>query len=125
MSPQVPERTKEPSINEDISICVLPEKLKKSPNEIIVAIQSLERRICPSSECLSIITETSKRNTQLIYAQSLSTVVGYLIYINTCFGLRIHKVCVTETFRRRHVATKLIQRVCELARKVGKGIDLW
>ena len=40
-------------------------------------------------------------------------------------GLRIHKVCIAEAFRRQHVATKLIQRVCGIAQKAGKDVDLW
>src|SRR5215471_5865222 len=110
MEKQVPEITENISTTENITITVLPDKLKKSRNDILAAIQSLERRTFPSSECLSIITEISKRNTQLIYAQSLSNVVGYLIYINTSSGLRIHKVCIAEAFRRQHIATQLIQR---------------
>ena len=110
---------------DDITIFILPDKLKKSSNDILTAIQSLERRTFPSSECLSIISETSKRNTQLLYVQSPSVIIAYLIYINTSSGLRIHKVCVAENFRRQRVATKLIQRVCGLAQKAGKDIDLW
>ena len=125
MEKQVPEITENISTTENITITVLPDKLKKSRNDILAAIQSLERRTFPSSECLSIITEISKRNTQLIYAQSLSNVVGYLIYINTSSGLRIHKVCIAEAFRRQHIATQLIQRVCALAQKTGKDVDLW
>lgn len=125
MARHVPETTENTSTSEDITITALPDKLKKSPNDILTAIQSLERRTFPSSECLSIITEISKRNTQLIYAQSSSSVIGYLIYINTSSGLRIHKICIAEPFRRRRIATKLIQRVCGLAQKAGKDVDLW
>lgn len=127
MGRQVTEITENTSTCEDIAIYVLPDKLKKSANDITTAIQSLERRTFPSSESLSITTETSKRNTQLLYAQSSSStkIIAYLIYINTASGLRIHKVCVAEAFRRQHVATKLIQRVCEIAKKVGKDVDLW
>jgi ribosomal protein S18 acetylase RimI-like enzyme len=125
MGRRVPETTDDASTSEDITITVLADKLKRSPNNILTAIQSLERRTFPSSECLSIMTEISKRNTQLIYAQSSSSVIGYLVYINTSSGLRIHKVCVAEAFRRQHIATKLIQRVCGLAHKTGKDIDLW
>ena len=122
MGRQVPD---DASTSENITITVLAEKLKRTPNDILAAIQSLEWRTFPSSECLSIVTETSKRNTQLIYAESSSNVVGYLIYINTSSGLRIHKVCVAEAFRRQHIATKLIQRVCGLAQNAGKDVDLW
>jgi ribosomal protein S18 acetylase RimI-like enzyme len=125
MERHVPENTENTSTSKNITITVLADKLKKSPNDILTAIQSLERRTFPSSECLSILTETSKRNTQLIYAQSSSSVVGYLIYITTSSGLRIHKVCVAEAFRRQHIATNLIQRVCGLAQKTGKDVDLW
>jgi len=109
----------------DVSIAILPEKLKRSANEIVTSVQSLERRTFPSSECLSIETETSKRNTQLLYAQSSSEFIGYLIYINTSSGLRIHKVCVAESFRRQGIASRMIRQICEIARKAGKDIDLW
>ena len=125
MGRQVPETIDNTSTNDDITIHVLADKFKKSSNDILTAIQSLERRTFPSSECLPIITETSKRNTQLIYAQSSSSVIGYIIYINVSSGLRIHKICVAEAFRRQHIATKLIQRICGLAQKNGKDVDLW
>lgn len=125
MGIEVLETKENESTADDVSIFVLPDKLKKTSNDITIAIQSLERRTFPSSECLTIITEISKRNTQLLYAQSSSSVIGYLIYINTSLGLRIHKVCVAEPFRRQHVATKLIQRVCEVAQNAGKDVDLW
>ena len=102
-----------------------PDKLKKSENGTLNAIQSLERRTFPSSECLSIVTETSKRNTQLLYEQSSSEIVGYLIYINTSSGLRIHKVCVAEAFRRQGIASRMVRQVCEIAQKTGKDVDLW
>lgn len=125
MGRQLQQTPGDASTSDEVTIFVLPDKLKKTSNDITSTIQSLERRTFPSSECLSIITETSKRNTQLLYAQSTSTIIGYLIYINTAFGLRIHKVCVAEPFRRQHFATKLVQRVCKLAQKAGKCIDLW
>jgi len=121
----LPETAGDSSTSDGFTIFVLPDKLKKTSNDITTAIQSLERRTFPSSECLSIIAETAKRTTQLLYARSPSAIIGYLIYINTASGLRIHKVCVAEPFRRQHVATKLVQRVCELAQKAGKDIDLW
>lgn len=112
--------------DDDVAIFVLPERLKKTTNDVLAAIQSLERRTFPSSECLSILTETAKRNTQVLYAvSSSSNVVGYLIYINTTSGIRIHKVCVAEKFRRQHIATRLIQEVCALVQKGWKDIDLW
>lgn len=125
MRRQLPQTPGDASTSDEVTIFILPDKLKKTSNDITCTIQSLERRTFPSSECLSIITETSKRNTQLLYAQASSTIIGYLIYINTVFGLRIHKVCVAESFRRQHVATKLVQRVFKLAQKAGKDIDLW
>jgi len=111
--------------NNNVTISVLPDKLKKTPNNILNAIQSLERRTFPSSECLSILTETSKRNTQLLYAQSSSEIIGYLIYINTSSGLRIHKVCVAEAFRRQGIASSMVRQVCEMAQRAGKDVDLW
>lgn len=102
--------------------------LAKSPNPIVAAIQSLERKTFPTSEALNIQTEVSKRNSHLTFARPLSpneNIIGYLIYINTSGGLRIHKVCVSEKFRRRRVATTLVECVCEEARKAGKNIDLW
>jgi ribosomal protein S18 acetylase RimI-like enzyme len=119
------DKSSEQIASDAISICTLSEKLKKSPNDILNAIQSLERRTFPSSECLAIAAETSKRNTQLLYAQSSSGIVGYLIFIHTPSGLRIHKVCIAEAFRRRGIATGLIERVCDIAGKAGKDIDLW
>lgn len=119
------EKPPAPATNYAISICTLSEKLTKAPNDILNAIQSLERRTFPSSECLAIAAETSKRNTQLLYAQSSSSIVGYLVFIHTPTGLRIHKVCTAEAFRRRGVATSLIERVCDIASKAGKDIDLW
>jgi ribosomal protein S18 acetylase RimI-like enzyme len=119
------EKPREPATGDGISIFTLPEKLKKSPNDILNAIQSLERRTFPSSECLAILAETSKRNTQLLYAQSSSGIVGYLVFIHTPGGLRIHKVCIAEAFRRRRIATSLIEKVCDIASKAGKDIDLW
>jgi ribosomal protein S18 acetylase RimI-like enzyme len=120
------EKPPELATSDCVSVCTLSEKLKKSPNDILNAIQSLERRTFPSSECLAIIAETSKRNTQLLYAQSSSSIVGYLIFVHTPGGgLRIHKVCVAEAFRRRGIATDLIERVCDIASKAGKDIDLW
>lgn len=122
MGRRIPEAKQEKN---SVTISVLPEKLKKSANDFLAAIQSLERRTFPSSEGLSISTETSKRNTQLLYAQSSSEIIGYLIYINTSSGLRIHKVCVAESFRRQGIASKMIRQVCQVAQKAGKGIDLW
>jgi ribosomal protein S18 acetylase RimI-like enzyme len=119
------EKVQEPAPSDDIVIYTLSEKLKKSPNDILSAIQSLERRNFPSSECLAIMTETSKRNAQLLYAQSSSSIVGYLVFIHAPSGLRIHKVCIAEAFRRRRIATRLIERVCDIARRAGKDIDLW
>ena len=113
------------SITPDISIHTLLSKSSKTAEAILSAIQALERRTFPSSECLSISTETSKRNTHLLYAQCSSTVVAYVIYINTSSGLRIHKVCVAESFRRKGMATILIERICQVAKKSGKDIDLW
>jgi len=109
----------------DVTISVLPDRMKKSANDVLNAIQSLERRTFPSSESLSILTETSKRNTQLLYAQSSSEIVGYLLYINTSSGLRIHKVCVAEAFRRQGIASRMVRQVCEMAQKAGKDVDLW
>ena len=113
------------TVTPDISIQALPSKTSNATEAIISAIQALERRTFPSSECLSITTETAKRNTQLLYAQSSSTLIAYLIYINTSSGLRIHKVCVADPFRRKGIATILVERVCQVARNTGKDIDLW
>jgi predicted GNAT family acetyltransferase len=118
-------KEKEIPFNDEITTSNVLEKSAKQKPEIVTAIQSLERRIFPSSECLSITTETSKRNTTLLYATFQSTIIGYLIYINTASGIRIHKVCVADAFRRHGIATKLIHRVIEVAAKGGKGIDLW
>src|ERR1700737_2988751 len=109
-----------------IEICVstLPQKSTTATNQILTSIQSLERRTFPSSEALDIPAETSKRNTHLLYAHSSSTLIGYILYINTSSGLRIHKVCVAPSHRRRGVATQLMEMVCQVARKVGKEIDL-
>jgi ribosomal protein S18 acetylase RimI-like enzyme len=115
----------ESSFNNEVTISALPEKTTKQKTEILNTIQSLERRTFPSSECLAITTETSKRNTTLIYATCSSSIIGYLIYINISFGIRIHKVCVAELYRRRGVATKLVRTVCAIAEKGGKDIDLW
>jgi ribosomal protein S18 acetylase RimI-like enzyme len=92
---------------------------------LLQSLQSLERHTFPSSESLSIAAETSKRNTHLLYAQTPSRPIAYLIYIHSPSGMRIHKVCVAEEYRRRGVATKLITRVCEVARHAGKEVDLW
>jgi len=108
-----------------VTISTLSDKLKNSPNDILNKIQSLERRTFPSSERLQILAEASKRNTQLIYAQSSSDIVGYLLYIHMPGGLRIHKVCIAEGFRRQGIATRMIERVCDVAQKGGKHIDLW
>ena len=109
----------------DIGISLLPNQLKKAANDIVNSIQSLERRTFPPSERLSILTETAKRNTQLLYAQSSSKIIGYVIYINTSSGLRIHKVCVAEGFRRQGIASRMVRQVCEIAQRTGKEIDLW
>jgi len=111
--------------DDGVTICTLSDKLKQSPNDILNKIQSLERRTFPSSERLQILAEASKRNTQLLYAQSSSDVVGYLMYIHLPTGLRIHKVCIAEGFRRRGIATRMIEQVCDIAQKGGKNIDLW
>ena len=116
---------KEDTVTTDITIHTLPSKTSKTTQDILTSIQALERRTFPSSESLQIAQETAKRTTHLLYAQSSSTIIGYLIYINTASGLRIHKVCVSEAFRRQGVATMLVKRVCEVARKTGKDIDLW
>jgi ribosomal protein S18 acetylase RimI-like enzyme len=122
----VPTTTNDTPKEDEVTILALPGRLKRTANSVLAAIQALERRTFPSSECLSIITETAKRNTQVLYAESSSSnLVGYLIYINTTSGIRIHKVCVAEKFRRQHVATRLIQEVCALAQKAGKDVDLW
>ena len=115
----------ESSFNKEVTICTLAEKATKQKTEILDIIQSLERRPFPSSESLSITTETSKRNTTLLYATCSSSIIGYLLYINTSFGIRIHKVCVAKSHRRQGVATKLIRAVCVIAAKGGKDIDLW
>jgi ribosomal protein S18 acetylase RimI-like enzyme len=108
-----------------VEIRELSQRSSKDTKEIVAVFQSLERRNFPSSEALSVETEISKRNTRLLYAQSSSVFVGYLIYIHTPSGLRIHKVCVTESFRRQGIASKLIRRVCEVAQMTGKSVDLW
>ena len=125
MKDRRPDKGPERATDDGIAIRTLSEKLKKSPNDTLNAIQSLERRTFPSSECLAIITETAKRNSQLLYAQSSSSIVGYLIFIQAPNGLRIHKVCIAEAFRRQGIATSFVERVCEIASKVGKDIDLW
>jgi|SRR5579859_7260382 len=107
------------------AIHALSEKPSKQKDEILTAIQSLERRTFPSSEALAIATETVKRNTHLLYAQSSAGIQGYIIYINTASGLRVHKVCVAEKSRRQGIALQLIARVCQVAEKIGKDVDLW
>ena len=119
------EESQEPATGNGATIATLSDKLKKSPNDILNKIQSLERRTFPSSECLQILAEASKRNTQLIYAQSSGDIVGYLIYIYVPTGLRIHKVCIAEGFRRQAIATRMIELVCDMGEKGGKNIDLW
>jgi ribosomal protein S18 acetylase RimI-like enzyme len=109
----------------EITISTLPNVAKKSTNDILTSIQSLERRTFPTSEALNLSTELSKRNTNILYAQTSAAVIGYILYINTSSGLRIHKVCVAKSYRRRRVAMGLIERVCEVARKAGKDVDLW
>ena len=113
------------AMTRDITISVFPKVTSKSTNDIVTAIQSLERRNFPSSEALTIAAEVAKRNTNLLYAQSTNVTCGYLIYINTSFGIRIHKLCVAESFRHQKVATAMIKYVCNVAQKTGKDIDLW
>ena len=101
------------------------QKVSKQSSDILTSIQYLEKRTFPASEALSIETEVKKRNTRLLYVQSTDSIAGFLIYIHTPSRLRIHKVCVAEKFRRQGIATALISRVCSVARKTGKDIDLW
>jgi len=109
-----------------ITISDLPNKDTKETNVILAAIQSLEKRSFPSSESLSIKAEASKRNAHVVYAQTPSSaIIGYLLYISTSNNMRIHKVCVAEAFRRHKIATRMITRVCVVAEKMGKEIDLW
>lgn len=108
-----------------IEIHGLPQKISKQTKDMIALIQSLEKRNFPTSEALSVEAEVTKRNTRLLYAQVSSNVVGYLIYIHTPSGLRIHKICVAESSRRQGIASKLIKTVCEVAQRTGKEIDLW
>jgi ribosomal protein S18 acetylase RimI-like enzyme len=108
-----------------IQILELPRKVSSQTKGIIASIQSLEKRNFPTSEALSIETEVTKRNTRLLYVLLSTNILGYLIYIHTPSGLRIHKVCVAADFRRKGLATKLITRVCEVARNTQKEIDLW
>jgi ribosomal protein S18 acetylase RimI-like enzyme len=112
-------------VPDEVTISTLPLKPTKSTNEILASIQSLERRTFPTSEALDISKETSKRNTHLLYAKSSSAVIGYLVYINTSSGLRIHKVCIAQSYRRQGIATSLIEQICQVAKTVGKDIDLW
>jgi len=119
-------RSKVEKLGDSIAIFDLPNKETKDTNATLAAIQTLEKRSFPSSESLVMKLEASKRNSRVIYAQtSSSVIVGYLLYISTSNNLRIHKVCVAETFRRRKIATRMITRVCKVAEKVGKEIDLW
>jgi len=111
---------------ESIGILELPRGSKNTTDPLLNAIQSLERRIFPSSERLTIVTEVAKRNTHVLFAQlSSKVIVGYLIYIHSPSGLRINKVCVAENFRRKGIAKKLIAAVCIIAHKTRKEIDLW
>ena len=107
-------------------------KLDSCPaRNLLQAVLAIEKKTFPKSESLDILSELKKQNAYLSVAvqhgvEKTDVALGHLLYIRLRGTAILHKVCVTEEWRRQGVGKRLLQSFLNKMSNEGcRVIQLW
>ena len=112
------------------------EKLRVAKDELICQVQHVEKKTFPRREAMDFSTEVQKRNMDLviivddtaIFTPARPKLVAYMVFVHLKAGnaVVLHKICVSEDYRRRGVARVVLEAQAERLKKQGcTKIQLW
>lgn len=111
-------------------------KLQVAKDELIHQVQHVEKKTFPRREAMDFTTELQKRNMDLVIIvddAGLSTparprMVAYMVFVHLKAGnaVLLHKICVSEGYRRRGIARIVLEVQAErLKKQACTKIQLW
>ncbi|CAF9913252.1 hypothetical protein IMSHALPRED_000956 [Imshaugia aleurites] len=112
------------------------ENLRISKDELIHQVQHVEKKTFPRREAMDFSTEIRKRNVDLaiivddagVIAPARPKLVAYMVFVHLKAGnaVLLHKICVSEDYRRRGIAKTVLETEAQRLRKQGcTKIQLW
>lgn len=112
------------------------EKLRVPKDELIHQVQHVEKKTFSRREAMDFSTEVQKRNMHLaiivddagVSTPARPRLVAYMVfvYLKTGNAVLLHKICVSEDYRRRGIARTVLEMEAERLKKQGcTKIQLW
>lgn len=112
------------------------ERLRVSKDELIHQVQHVEKKTFPRREAMDFSTEIQKRNMDLVIIVDDAGVLtlarpklaAYMVFVHLKAGnaVLLHKICVSEDYRRRGIARNVLETQAERLKKQGSTkIQLW
>lgn len=105
-------------------------------DELIHQVQHVEKKTFPRREAMDFNTELQKRNMDLViivddagvFTPLRPKLVAYMVFVHLKAGnaVLLHKICVSETYRRQGIARTVLETQAERFKKQGCfKIQLW
>ena len=112
------------------------EKVQIAKDDFIHQVQHIEKKTFPRREAMTFSTEVQKRNQDFVITVDDSAVVkparpklvAYMVFVHLKAGnaVVLHKICVSEDYRRRGVARMMLETQAERLKKQGSTkLQLW
>ena len=112
------------------------QSLRIAKKELVHQVQHVEKKTFPRREVLDFSTELQKRNMDLViivddagmYTPARPKVVAYMVFVHLKAGntVLLHKICVDGEYRRRGIASVVLEAQAERLKKQGcTKIQLW
>lgn len=112
------------------------ENLRVAKDELIHQAQHVEKKTFPRREAMDFSIELQKRNMDLVIviddasvcAPARPKLVAYMVFVHLKAGnaVLLHKICVSEDYRRRGIASAILETQAERLKKQGcTKIQLW
>lgn len=115
------------------------EKLPLAKDDLIRQVQYVEKKTFPRREAMDFDTEIHKRNVDLViivddadapgvFTPARPILVAYMVFAHLKAGkaVLLHKICVSEDYRRRGIARIVLETQAERLKKQGcTKIQLW
>ena len=111
-------------------------RLRVAKDELIHQVQHVEKKTFPRREAMDFSIELQKRNTDLVIivddagllTPARPKMVAYMVSVHLKAGnaVLLHKVCVSEDYRRRGIARLMLETQAKRLEKQGcTKMQLW
>lgn len=111
-------------------------KLQIAKDDLTRQVQRVEKKTFPRREAMDFNTELQKRNMDLVIIVDDAGVVtpagpnlvAYMVFVHLKAGnaVLLHKICVSEDYRRQGIARIVLESQAERLKKQGcSKIQLW